>query len=61
MVLCPGLVDLTRLSPDRSVWPQGVGGRDPCDATAEHGEECIAACLDLLRAKLAELGFGPSE
>lgn len=58
MALQPDLVDLSLLSPDRSVWPQGVGGEDPRDATPEHGEECIAACLDLLGAKLSELGFG---
>jgi creatinine amidohydrolase len=59
MALCPSLVDLSRLSPDRSVWPQGVSGQDPRDATAEHGEECLEACLSLLGAKLAALGFGP--
>jgi creatinine amidohydrolase/Fe(II)-dependent formamide hydrolase-like protein len=58
MALCPSLVDLSRLSPDRSVWPQGVGGEDPRYATAEHGEERLSACLSLLGAKLAALGFG---
>jgi creatinine amidohydrolase len=57
MALRPGLADLSRLDPDRAVWPQGVGGDDPRDATAEHGEACIAACLVLLEAKLKETGF----
>jgi creatinine amidohydrolase len=55
--LHPDLVDLSRLDADRSVWPQGVGGEDPRDATAAHGEACIAACLDLLEAKLKEGGI----
>jgi creatinine amidohydrolase len=60
MALRPSLVNLSRLSLDRTVWPQGVGGKDPRDASAEHGEECLATCLDLLGAKLAELGFASS-
>jgi creatinine amidohydrolase len=60
MALRPELVDLSLLSPDRSIWPQGVGGEDPRDSTPEHGEECIAASLELIGAKLAELGFGPA-
>ena len=59
MALRPDLVDLSRLSPDRSIWPQGVGGEDPRDSTPEYGEACLAASLDLIGAKLAELGFGP--
>ena len=59
MALCGSLVDLSRLSADRSVWPQGVGGEDPREATAEHGEACLEACLSLLGAKLSALGFGP--
>ena len=57
MALRPDLVDLSRLAADRSVWPQGVGGEDPRDSTVEYGEACIEACLDLLGAKLADLGF----
>jgi creatinine amidohydrolase len=56
LALRPDLVDLGRLDADRSVWPQGVAGEDPRDATAAHGEECIAACLELLGARLRELG-----
>ena len=57
MALRPDLVDLSQLSTDRSVWPQGVAGANPRDSTAEHGEECLEACLDLLGARLAELGI----
>ncbi|HMP40966.1 MAG TPA: hypothetical protein PKA05_11340, partial [Roseiflexaceae bacterium] len=49
------VVELAQLDTDRSVWPQGVGGEDPRDATAAHGEQCIAACLELLGARLREL------
>jgi creatinine amidohydrolase len=56
MALHPELTDLARLSPDRSVWPQGVHGGDPRDATAAHGEECIAASLDLLGAAIDATG-----
>jgi creatinine amidohydrolase len=55
LALRPDLVDLARLPSDRAVWPQGVGGEDPRDASAEYGEECIAASLALLEAKLREL------
>jgi creatinine amidohydrolase len=56
LALRPELVDLARLPDDRSIWPQGVGGDDPRDATAEHGEECIAASLALLGERLRSLG-----
>jgi len=59
LALRPDLVDLARLPADRAVWPQGVGGEDPRDATAAHGEECIAASLALLGARLRELGVLP--
>ena len=45
MALRPELVDLARLSADRAVWPQGVGGEDPRDASAAHGEECLEGSL----------------
>ena len=48
MALRPDLVDLTRLAADRAVWPQGVGGEDPRDSTAAHGEECLEASLAAL-------------
>jgi creatinine amidohydrolase len=52
----PALVDLGQLPADRSVWPQGVAGEDPRDATAEHGEACIAASLALIEAALEQSG-----
>jgi|TARA_B110000914_G_scaffold209171_1_gene207261 creatinine amidohydrolase len=46
------LVDLSRLSEDRSELPQGVGGIDPRDATSEYGKECIEKSLGLLKQML---------
>jgi Creatinine amidohydrolase len=56
LALRPDLVDLARLPADRAIWPQGVGGEDPRDATADHGRACIDACLALLAARLQTLG-----
>lgn len=53
----PDLVDLTRLDPERSVWPQGVGGEDPRDATAEYGKECMRVSIDALKKVLGEAGI----
>ncbi len=52
----PALVDLGRLPAERSVWPQGVAGEDPRDATAAHGEACIAASLALIEEALQQSG-----
>ncbi len=57
MAVAPELVDLSRLSSDRTQWPQGVGGEDPRDATAAFGEELIASTVALIGAKLDELGI----
>jgi creatinine amidohydrolase len=59
LALRPDLVDLAQLADDRVVWPQGVGGEDPRDATAAYGEECLAASLALLGAHLRTLGVLP--
>jgi creatinine amidohydrolase len=56
LALRPDLVDLARLPTDRTIWPQGVAGEDPRDATADHGRACIDACLALLAARLEALG-----
>jgi creatinine amidohydrolase len=56
LALRPDLVDLARLPADRASWPQGVGGEDPRDATADHGQACLDACLALLEARLQALG-----
>jgi len=56
MAVAPDLVDLSQLPADRTVWPQGVGGEDPRDSTAEFGEELIEATLALIGARLDELG-----
>ena len=56
MALRGELADLSQLDADRSVRPQGVGGEDPRDATAEHGEECLAASVELVRGMVEESG-----
>lgn len=48
------LVDLSRLSEDRSELPQGTEGIDPRDATSEYGKECIEISLSLLKEMLDE-------
>lgn len=55
--LHPELVDLNQLLVDRQIYPQGVGGVDPRDASAEYGEACLATSADLLIATLASLGL----
>lgn len=53
--LYPALVDLTQLGNDRSVYPQGVGGVDPRDATAAHGRDCLDQSVALLISVLRQL------
>ena len=57
MALRPELVDLGALDPDREVWPQGVGGEDPRDATADHGRDCIEQSVELVGRMLEEAGL----
>ena len=52
----PHLVDLSQLPANRDTWPQGVAGENPRDATAAHGEECIAASLALIGDALERSG-----
>ena len=56
-LLRPELVDLGKLSPDRSVWPTGVTGKDPRDATPEYGKICLEASLNIVERMLVESGF----
>jgi creatinine amidohydrolase len=56
MALRPDLADLAQLDADRSIWPQGVGGQDPRDATPAHGEECLTKSLAVVRRLLEEAG-----
>jgi creatinine amidohydrolase len=55
--LRPDLVDLAQLPPDRSVWPQGVGGADPRDATAAYGRECLDKSVELVGRMFAQAGL----
>jgi len=52
----PDLVDLSQLLADQSVWPQGVGGKDPREATAAFGRECMKASIEVVRQLLKEAG-----
>jgi creatinine amidohydrolase len=45
----PKLVDLSQLPESRDVWPQGVGGADPRDATAAYGKKCMETSIELIR------------
>lgn len=56
MAVRPDLVDLARLSARREEEPLGVIGEDPRDSTATQGEELIERTLELIGAKLDELG-----
>ena len=53
MAIRPELVDLGALDADRQVWPQGVSGEDPRDATAEHGRDCMEVSIALVGELLA--------
>ena len=57
MALRPDLVDLSKLAADRSVWPQGVSGEDPREATAEHGKQCIQDAVALVDQMFQKAGL----
>jgi creatinine amidohydrolase len=57
MHLRPDLVDLSQLPQARSMWPQGVAGEDPRDATATYGKECLQQSVELVRQMFAEAGL----
>ncbi len=57
MHLRPDLVDLAQLPSSRSVWPQGVGGEDPRDATAAHGKACFEQSVELVRQMFVQAGL----
>ena len=57
MHLRPDLVDLSKLPTSRDIWPQGVGGRDPRDASASYGKECLQASVDLVRQVFSKAGM----
>jgi creatinine amidohydrolase len=60
LALHPELIDLSVLPTDRAIYPQGVGGPDPRDATAAHGEALIATCVQLLIAVLTKTQEHPA-
>ena len=56
MALKPDLVDLSQLSSNREVWPQGVGGQDPRDATADLGRKWVKASVETVKKMFQEAG-----
>jgi len=48
MLLHPDLVDLSVLSEDRQIFPEGVYGEDPRDSSSEFGKELFENALQLL-------------
>ena len=57
MALKPDLVDLSQLSSDRKAWPQGVGGQDPRDATADLGHKWVQASVATVKRMFQEAGI----
>ena len=57
MALRPELADLGQLDADRDVWPQGVGGQDPRDATADEGRQLLEASIPILGRLLEAAGI----
>lgn len=56
MALRPDLADLNRLDSDRTVWPQGVGGQDPRDATADEGRQLLETSIPIVGELLEAAG-----
>jgi creatinine amidohydrolase/Fe(II)-dependent formamide hydrolase-like protein len=46
---------MTQLGADRTVYPQGVGGVDPREATPQHGADCLSQSVALLLTVLRQL------
>lgn len=57
MHLRPDLVDIPRLPQSRDEWPQGVGGKDPRDATPALGKEWFTASVELVGQMFAQAGL----
>lgn len=48
------LADLSQLPVDREVWPQGVNGKDPRDASADYGQTCMERSAQIVGRLLEE-------
>ena len=57
MHVCADRVDLSQLSEDRNIWPQGCGGTDPRDATTEHGRKYLEKAVAMVAAMFKETGL----
>ena len=53
----PELVDLARLPESRDVWPQGVGGGDPRDATPARGKQWMEDSIAVVRKMFSQAGL----
>ena len=51
------LTDLSQLPSDRTVWPQGLAGEDPRDATSEYGKECMEGAVRIVGRLIEESGI----
>jgi creatinine amidohydrolase len=56
MALRPELADLSQLDVDRQIWPQGVGGQDPRDATAGEGRQLLDVSIPIVGQLLDAAG-----
>ena len=52
----PDDVDMSELPSDRTEWPKGVGGEDPRDSSAEHGEALYEETVELIGRALERAG-----
>lgn len=51
------LTDLSQLPADRNIWPQGLSGEDPRDASSEYGRECMEGALTIVGRLIEQSGF----
>jgi len=56
MAATPDVVDLSQLPADRAVWPQGVAGDDPRDASVDLGRQWLDVSVRLVGQWLDEAG-----
>lgn len=57
MALHPELVDISQIPSDRGVWPQGVMGDDPRDASADFGNSLIEQTILMIQEKIGALSI----
>ena len=50
------LTDLSQLPTDRNVWPQGIVGEDPRDASSDYGSECMEGAVMIVGRLIEKSG-----